>query len=61
MYKAWCLFFLVCCYHVTKGNPDSAVKISTDSRRLYHELNLKDVVGERDGIIPSAVPSVGNV
>ncbi len=45
MYKAWCLFFLVCCYHVTKGNPDSAVKISTDSRRLYHELNLKDVVG----------------
>lgn len=37
--------FLVCCYHVTKGNPDSAVKISTDSRRLYHELNLKDVVG----------------
>lgn len=45
MYKAWCLFFLVCCYHVTKGNPDSAVKISTDSRRLYHELNLTDVVG----------------
>lgn len=45
MYKAWCLFFSVCCYHVTKGNPDSAVKISTDSRRLYHELNLKDVVG----------------
>ena len=35
----------MCCYHVTKGNPDSAVKISTDSRRLYHELNLKDVVG----------------
>ena len=45
MYKAWCIYFLVCCYHVTKGNPDSAVKISTDSRRLYHELNLKDVVG----------------
>lgn len=45
MYKAWCLFFLVCCCHVTKGGPDSAEKFSTDSRRLYHELNLKDVVG----------------
>ncbi len=45
MYKTWCLFFLVCCYHVTKGNPDLAEKIPLDSHRLYHELNLKDVVG----------------
>lgn len=45
MYKTWCLFLLVCCCHVTKGNPDAAEKIPIDSRRLYQELNLKDVVG----------------
>lgn len=45
MYKTWCVFFLVCCCYVTRGNPDSAEKVPVDSRRLYHELNLKDVVG----------------
>lgn len=44
MFKAYCLFLLVCCFNVSKGNSRPPEGVWAEGNRLYNKLNLENII-----------------
>lgn len=44
MFKACCLFLLVCCFNVSKGSSRPPEGVWAEGNRLYNKLNLENII-----------------